>query len=70
MKDARVNEDTGRLDAGKGRTEQERFDRGEDAVTDLPALLRTALQAGDTRMGEETVSAASMGSMGAFRSRP
>ena len=31
---ARVNEETGRLDVGKGRTEQERSDRVEDAATD------------------------------------
>ncbi|MDA0840966.1 MAG: hypothetical protein O3B01_31590 [Planctomycetota bacterium] len=47
MKDARINTNTGRLDAGKGRTEREHFDLVEDIAPDLPALLRKALQAGD-----------------------
>jgi hypothetical protein len=33
MKDARINTNTGRLDAGKGRTEQEPSDRVEDIAT-------------------------------------
>jgi hypothetical protein len=37
-------------------------------VTDLPALLRKALQASDARMDQEAVSAATMGSVDGSRS--
>ena len=42
LEDARVNEDTGRLDVGKDRTDEWAFDRMGD------------IDADDTRMGEAT----------------
>ena len=47
-----------KADGAKGRTEQERSDRVEDAVTT------------DARKGEGAASAATQGSMGTFRNRP
>ena len=48
----RVNEDTGRLDVGKGRTDRLASDHGKDIGTD------------DTRMGEETDERRSVGKHG------
>ena len=47
-----------KADGAKGRTEQERSDRVEDAVTT------------DARKGEGATCAATQGSMGTFRNRP
>jgi hypothetical protein len=53
-----VNIDTGRLDAKKGQTEQERSDPVED------------IEAEDTCKGEAKMRAVTEGSMGTFRSGP
>jgi len=55
---ARVNEETGRLDVGKGQTEQERSDPVED------------IEADDAGKGEVTMRASTEGSMGTFRRKP
>ena len=52
-----INIDTGRLDAMKGQTEQERSDPVED------------IEAEDAGKGEVTMRAATEGSMGAFRNK-
>jgi hypothetical protein len=53
-----MNTDTGRLDAMKGQTEQERSDPVED------------IEADDAGKGEATMRAATEGSMGTFRRKP
>jgi len=55
--EALVNEETGRFDAGKGRTEPERSDRVADTTAKDAA-------------SQDEVSAAAPGDVGAFRSRP
>ena len=58
VKTARLNTDTGRLDAMKGQTEQGRTDPVED------------IEADDAGKGEAEMRAATDGRMGTFRSRP